>query len=336
MVSIEACETLKRTLSYWYKTFADHNANTAALHEDFANLYPAQEKLSVAVATLHQGSGIFQDSPALIEELKKTLETPLDEMINKCKASIAKVERRAVTRAEIEHYKTKVTKLANEGLNDTKKQDKAESNQQKLANNQKEFRELDDEITTLLTKLDSDIAAVTNAALAAYLQMMANHATGLLHTFGAAIAAIPGATVPTEDAPPSTVEDTTSVPTEVSAPTTEDAPVVPSSSTTTEVLPSEEVSSSTSSDAPPTTATVPETVASSTPDVPVTDSNPVSTTDAVPVTETPAVPETAPVEATPAPTEVAAPETVTETAPVSESAPATETTPTEEPTPTTV
>lgn len=76
----DAAETLKRTLSYFYKTFLDHNANTGALHEDIANLYPASEKLSVAVATLNQGGAILHDSPALVEELKNTIERPLDEI----------------------------------------------------------------------------------------------------------------------------------------------------------------------------------------------------------------------------------------------------------------
>ena len=40
-------------------------------------------------------------------------------------------DERQVLRAEIAHYREKVIKLANEGLNDVKAQSKAESNQQK-------------------------------------------------------------------------------------------------------------------------------------------------------------------------------------------------------------
>ena len=46
-------------------------------------------------------------------------------------ALFAQADERQVLRAEITHYREKVVKLANEGLNDAKAQSKAESNQQK-------------------------------------------------------------------------------------------------------------------------------------------------------------------------------------------------------------
>lgn len=49
----DAATTLLKTLGFYYKTFNDHNANSAAVHEDIANLYPANQRLSVAVAHLH-------------------------------------------------------------------------------------------------------------------------------------------------------------------------------------------------------------------------------------------------------------------------------------------
>lgn len=97
----DAAATLLKTLQFYYKTFADHNANTAAVHEDIANLYPANQRLSVAVAHLHTegkvsggsqhatfGSAyersrsgydlqVFTEASAVVEELKKELEPPL-------------------------------------------------------------------------------------------------------------------------------------------------------------------------------------------------------------------------------------------------------------------
>lgn len=53
----------------------------------------------------------------------------------------------------------------------------------------------------MLAKLDSDIAENTNAAIAAYMQMMANYSSGMLHTFGSAIQAIPGGVNPAPPVP---------------------------------------------------------------------------------------------------------------------------------------
>ena len=155
-----AALTLKRTLGYYYKSFLDHNANTAALHEDVANLYPASERLSMAVATLNQGSNIFHDSAALVEEMKSTIERPLDALVALCDETLSKIERRAAARAEIEYYKSKVVALANEAKasNDAKKEAKAEQNQAKLQAVQKEFRELQDEVSATLSRMDAEVA----------------------------------------------------------------------------------------------------------------------------------------------------------------------------------
>jgi len=190
-----AAATLKRTLGYYYKSFLDHNANTAALHEDVANLYPASERLSMAVATLNQGSNIFHDSAALVEEMKGTIERPLDELAALCDATLAKIERRAAARAEIEYYKSKVVNLANEAkaANDAKKEAKAESNQQKLQAVQAEFRTLQDEVGATLARIDAEVARTINGSVASYMQMMSNYSNGMLHCFGTALAAVPGA-----------------------------------------------------------------------------------------------------------------------------------------------
>ena len=125
--------TLGKTMSYWYKTFSDHAANTHAIHEDMANLYPADQSLSVAVAKLNNTAAVFQEVPAAVEELRKTFDPPLAELLAKLAELATKAQERAVARSEIEHYKEKVTKLANEGKDDAKKQSKAESNQAKCA-----------------------------------------------------------------------------------------------------------------------------------------------------------------------------------------------------------
>jgi hypothetical protein len=191
----DAAATLKRTLGFYYKSFLDHNANSAALHEDIANLYPAGEKLSLAVATLNQGGNIFHDSVALVEEMKATIERPLDELIGLCTVTLTKLDRRAIVRTEIEYYKRKIVGLANEAKAEgsSQKEAKAESNQQKLSAVQKEFRELDGDVATTLKTLDAEVARVINGAVASYMQMMTNYSNGMLHCFGAALATIPGA-----------------------------------------------------------------------------------------------------------------------------------------------
>jgi len=52
-----------------------------------------------------------------------------------------------------------VTKLANEGLGDVKKQAKAESNQMKLLHDQKRLRELDIQLGQAVPQLDTEISS---------------------------------------------------------------------------------------------------------------------------------------------------------------------------------
>ena len=129
----EACATLLKTLSYWYKTFADQAANTVAVHEDMANLYPASESLSVAVAKLNNASGQFNEAPAAVEELKRAFEPAIAELMAKLAELAGKAHDRQVARAEIKHYQDKVAALANDATAsaDAKKQSKAESNNAK-------------------------------------------------------------------------------------------------------------------------------------------------------------------------------------------------------------
>ena len=52
-----------------------------------------------------------------------------------------------------------MVKLANEGKEDTKKQAKAESNQEKLLHNQKRLRELDTQLGHAVPQLDTEISS---------------------------------------------------------------------------------------------------------------------------------------------------------------------------------
>lgn len=127
----DATTTLAKTLTFWYKTFSDHGANTMAVHEDMANLYPANESLSVSVAKLNNSTALFQESAAAVDELKKAFEPAVAELLGKLADVTTKAQARGMARSEIEHYKKKVVTLANDGLADPKKQVKAESNQAK-------------------------------------------------------------------------------------------------------------------------------------------------------------------------------------------------------------
>ena len=101
----DAATTLHRTLGYYLKTLLDHASNTAALHEDLANLYPADEPMSLAIAQLHTSGAVFHDTPAMAEELRRLLEPPLDKILARTKTLAAAAEERQIVRAEIEHYK---------------------------------------------------------------------------------------------------------------------------------------------------------------------------------------------------------------------------------------
>jgi hypothetical protein len=58
--------------------------------------------------------------------------------------------------------------------------------------NQQRFRELDAELGEALKGLDHLVAELTNASLARFVQLQATYASGLLHAYGNALAAIPG------------------------------------------------------------------------------------------------------------------------------------------------
>ena len=124
---------LMKTLTYWYKTFSDHSSNTIAVHEDLANLYPANEPYSVAVAMLNNSAKVFQEAPAAVEELKKAFEAPIADLLAKLHDLSNKAHDRQIARAEIKYYQEKVAALANDAhsATDSKKQNKAESNNAK-------------------------------------------------------------------------------------------------------------------------------------------------------------------------------------------------------------
>ena len=90
--------------------------------------------------------------------MRRLLEPPTDKIVARTKELLTLIDERMVVRAEVEHYKEKVTKLANEGLADVKKQAKAESNQTKLLSVQKRLKELDAILGHAVPELDSEIA----------------------------------------------------------------------------------------------------------------------------------------------------------------------------------
>lgn len=187
-----AVSTLQRTLQVYLRAFLDLNANAATFHIDVANVYPAGETLSTAVMQLNSSSGVFKDAPHMAEKIRDSLSKPIVDILARIKDLLAKAEERQVIRAEISHYREKVTRLANDGLHNSKAQSKAESNQEKLLSNQTRFKELDHELGEAIGGLDHHVAEVTNAALARFVQLQATYASGLLHCYGNAIAAIPG------------------------------------------------------------------------------------------------------------------------------------------------
>lgn len=57
-----------------------------------------------------------------MNELKASVEAASNELVARTTDLISKANERAFARAEIEHYKSKIVNLANEGLQDAKKQ----------------------------------------------------------------------------------------------------------------------------------------------------------------------------------------------------------------------
>lgn len=189
----EAALSVLRHLEAYCGRFAAFNASAVDLHGELANLYPANERLSLSVAQLSASGQTFRDAISSASEMRALLERPLQQIIARTRDLTAKADERMLVRAEISHYREKVTKLANDGLTDSKKQSKAESNQEKLFKNQRQFQELDHEINTALQTLNTEIAEATNAYLASFLNLQVQYAGSLQLTYANAVAAIPGA-----------------------------------------------------------------------------------------------------------------------------------------------
>ena len=120
-------------LNYFWKSFSDHAANTHSAHEDMANLYPANQSLSVPVAKLNNAGSVFLDVPKEIDEVRKSIDASIAELLSKVEELMLLATKRGTARAEISHYQEKIVKLADDAKagGDTKKQVKAESNQAK-------------------------------------------------------------------------------------------------------------------------------------------------------------------------------------------------------------
>lgn len=188
----DAATGMQRTLQYFLKSMVDHAHNSAAIHEDLANLYPAHQALSNGVATLNKESGIFASAPTIIVRMREVLDKPLVTILARTKELMAAADERGICRAEIAHYTDKVAKLANEGMRgDAKKQEKAESNQAKLLSNQKRFQELDAFLKNAFTTIDDDIAVALNNSIGGFMQLQAAFAADVLACYRAALGATP-------------------------------------------------------------------------------------------------------------------------------------------------
>ena len=98
-----------------------------------ANLYPANQSLSVSIAKLNNAASLFLETPKEIEEVRKSIDASIAELLAKVEELISLANKRASARAEISHYQDKIAKLADDAKSagDPKKQGKAESNQAK-------------------------------------------------------------------------------------------------------------------------------------------------------------------------------------------------------------
>ena len=98
-----------------------------------ANLYPANQALSVPVAKLNNAGSVFLDIPKELDEVRKSVEASIAELLSKVEDLMTVATKRGTARSEIAHYQEKIAKLADDAKNvgDAKKQGKAESNQGK-------------------------------------------------------------------------------------------------------------------------------------------------------------------------------------------------------------
>ena len=98
-----------------------------------ANLYPANQALSVPVAKLNNAGSVFLDLPKELDEVRKSIEASIAELLSKVEELMLQANKRGTARAEIGHYQEKIAKLADDAksVGDPKKQIKAESNQAK-------------------------------------------------------------------------------------------------------------------------------------------------------------------------------------------------------------
>lgn len=186
----EAAADLQRAMAVYLKSMTDFAASSRAVHLCMANLYPAGQDLSNAIATVSSNGKVFADAPVLAEQTQRVFEKPLAAILGRTKDLLSKAEERQVCRAEIDHYREKVTRLANDGLANAKAQSKAESNTDKLHKNQKRYHELDEELRAAMDNLDAELAAITGKALGGFLQVHRTFAGNLEFCYGAAVDAM--------------------------------------------------------------------------------------------------------------------------------------------------
>lgn len=125
-----AVAALQRSLAHFLRATVEASAAAASLHLELANVYPAGDALSAAVVALNTGDAL-KEAPVMAREVNASLGAAIEAVRARIAALTAQVDERQILRAEIAHYRDKVTRLANEGLTNDAKQSKAESNQEK-------------------------------------------------------------------------------------------------------------------------------------------------------------------------------------------------------------
>ena len=73
-----AVESLAKTETFFLKSLGEFAANSAALHADLANVYPASEPLAQAIMALGSspGAATLREAPAHVQSIKAAFSEP--------------------------------------------------------------------------------------------------------------------------------------------------------------------------------------------------------------------------------------------------------------------
>jgi hypothetical protein len=90
------------------KGVSEHTSHAAALHLAVANLYPAGQAMSSAVASLAGSGKVLHDSQTASVNVATALDAACNSIISRCKELTALADQRQVARLEMQHYREKV------------------------------------------------------------------------------------------------------------------------------------------------------------------------------------------------------------------------------------